>query len=339
LDFPLVALGGGVQNSTHIVPTFHCVVQSTNLNTRVNLTLFTIIAFNARITSMSRVVTSIILLLLAAAIAFAQQRPLITDDVDITPQGAVELGAGVDFFQNVKFPLSGLKGDLTRVGDIRLRTGLASNVEIQIEGTLQNFLAINSQTLPSPIPLNVMGNSTSDFDDFTISTKIKLRNETRNLPALGFKFGFQMPNSDQAKGIGTNQINIFSKILVQKRFGKHAGRTPFANVYGNIGLGIMTAPLASFTQNDVLLYGLAGIFRVTDNINLVSEVNGRVNTRSGTAPLGTESLGQFRVGTQIKASGLRFDTAAVFGLTRFSPRTGITFGVTYQSPQIFTPAK
>ena len=34
----------------------------------------------------------------------------------------------------------------------------------------------------------------------------------------------------------------------------------------------------------------------------------------------------------IKASGLRFDTAAVFGLTRFSPRTGVTFGVTYVSP-------
>ena len=288
---------------------------------------------------MFRVVTTIIFVLLMAALAFGQQRPLITDDVDITPQGAVELGAGVDFFQNVKFPLSGLKGDLTRVGDIRLRTGFASNVEVQIEGTLQNFLAINSQSLPSPIPLNVMGNSTSDFDDFTISTKIKLRNETRNLPALGFKFGFQMPNSDQAKGIGTNQINIFSKILVQKRFGKHAGRVPFANIYGNIGIGIMTAPLASFTQNDVLLYGLAGIFRVNDHINLVSEVNGRLNTRSGAAPLGTESLGQFRIGTQIKASGLRFDTAAAFGLTRFSPRTGITFGVTYQSPQIFTPAK
>jgi hypothetical protein len=251
----------------------------------------------------------------------------------------VEIGVGVDFLQNVKFPLSGLKGDLTRVGDIRVRTGFASNVELQVEGTLRNFLAIDSQTIPSPIPLNISGNSTTDSGDFVISTKIKIRNETRNLPALGVKFGFQMPNSDQARGIGTNQINVFGKVLVQKRFGRHTGRVPFANIYGNIGLGIMTAPLASFTQNDVLLYGLAGIFRLNDHINLVSEVNGRASTRSGTAPIGTESTGQFRVGTQIRASGLRFDTAAVFGLTRFSPKTGITFGVTYQSPQIFTPAK
>lgn len=271
--------------------------------------------------------------------AFAQQRPLITDDIDITPQGAIELSAGVDFLQNAKFPLSGLTGDLTRVGDIRVRQGFASNVELQIEGTLQNFLAINSQTVPSPIPLSVTGNSTSDFDDISISAKIKLLNESNNLPAVGLKFGFQLPNTDQAQGIGTNQINIFSKIIVQKKFGKKAGQSPRANVYGNIGLGIMNAPLANFTQNDVLLYGLAGIFRLNKRVNIVSEVNGRISTRAGDAPLGTESVGHFRVGTQIKASGLRFDTAAIFGLTRFSPRTGVTFGVTYQSPGFFPIAK
>lgn len=268
----------------------------------------------------------------------AQQRPLLTDDVDITPTGSIELGVGVDFLQNAKFPLSGLRGDLTRVGDIRLRTGFASNVELQVEGTLQNFLAINSQG-PSSIPVNIDGNSTSDFDDFTVSAKIKLLNETKNLPAVGFKFGFQMPNTDQARGIGTNQINIFSKLLLQKKFGKRQGRDALANIYGNIGLGIMNAPLANFTQNDVLLYGLAGVFRVNRRINIVSEVNGRLNTRSGIAPIGTESIGQFRIGSQIKASGLRFDTAALFGLTKNSPRTGVVFGVTYQSPSFFPVAK
>jgi hypothetical protein len=270
--------------------------------------------------------------------ALAQQRPLLTEDVDITPAGSVEISAGVDFLQNAKFPLAGLKGDLTRVGDIRIRTGLASNVELQVEGVIQNFLAINSATNPSPIPLNIVGNSTNDFDDFTFSTKVKLLNESKNIPALGLKFGFQMPNSDQARGIGTNQINVFSKILMQKRFGSRAGGTARMNVFGNVGLGIMTAPLERFTQNDVFLYGLAGIYRATDHINIVSEVNGRANTRNN-APLGTESAGQFRIGAQIKASGLRFDSAAIFGLTKYSPRTGITFGVTYTSPNIFTPAQ
>jgi hypothetical protein len=261
---------------------------------------------------------------------------LITDDIDITPAGAIEITAGVDFLQNVKFPLSGLKGDLTRVGDIRIRNGFASNVELQIEGVVQNYLAINSQTVPGPIPLNITGNSTNDFDDITMSAKVLLHRETKNIPALGIKFGYQMPNTDQARGIGTNQINIFSKVIVQKRFGKRPNRAPIANIYGNLGLGIMNSPLATFSQNDVILYGLAGIFGLTDSINIASEVNGRYSSRSGPAPLGTESIGQFRIGTQVKASGLRFDTAAIFGLTRFSPRTGLTFGVTYLSP-VFVP--
>ena len=292
-----------------------------------------------KLKTMNRLFLILSTIILASVSAFAQQRPLLTEDVDITPEGTVEIAAGVDFLQNVKFPLSGLKGDLTRVGDIRVRTGFAPNVEIQIEGVLQNFLAINSQTATSPIPLALDGNSSNDTGDIIISTKIKLRNETKNLPAIGFKFGFEMPNSDQARGIGTNQINIFSKVLLQKRFGRVAGKTPRINVFGNLGLGIMTAPIERFTQNDVFLYGLAGIFKVNERINIVSEVNGRLNTRSGTAPLGTESVGQFRIGTQIRASNLRFDTAAVIGLTKFSPRSGVTFGVTYQSPNIFKPAK
>ncbi len=287
---------------------------------------------------MKRLIICSIILITAASSAFPQQRPLLTDDVDIIPAGSIEIGVGVDFFQNAKFPLSGINGDLTRVGDIRLRTGFASNVELQIEGTLQNYVAINSRSA-SAIPLNVSGNSTNDFDDFTVSAKVKLRNETRLLPAVGLKFGFQMPNTDQARGIGTNQINIFTKILLQKKFGSVVGRTPRVNALGNIGIGIMTAPLERFSQNDVLLYGLAGIYRLTDNVNLLSEVNGRVNTRGGAAPLGTESVGQFRLGTQVRASGLRFDAAAAFGLTRFSPRTGVIFGVTYQTSSIFTPAR
>ncbi len=276
--------------------------------------------------------------MLAFAIpAAAQQRPLLTDDIDITPAGSLEISAGVDFYQDARFPLSGMEGDLTRVGDIRIKTGVAPNVELQIEGVLQNYVSIDSITSPS-IPVNITGNSTHDFGDITVSAKIKLRNETKHLPALGLKFGYELPNTDQAKGIGTNQINIFTKILLQKKFGSFAGGTPRMNLMGNIGIGLMSAPLDRFSQNDVILYGLAGIYRITDHVNIVSEINGRASTRRN-APIGTESLGQLRVGAQFRASGLRFDTAAAFGITKNAPRTGIIFGVTYVSPTIFKPAK
>ena len=279
----------------------------------------------------------LLILLITSVSVFtsAQQRPLLTDDIDTTPQGTINISAGTDFFQNAKFPLSGLTGDLTRIGVIRIRTGYAPNVEVQIEGVVQNYLAVNSRSNNPAIPLSFNGNSTNDFGDITTSIKIRLKNETKHLPGIALKFGFDMPNSDQARGIETNQINIFNKIIVQKTFGKKPGQAPKLKAFGNLGLGIMTAPLGNFSQNDVLLYGLAGIYRLNDRVNLVSEVNGRINTRGRATPLGTESIGQFRFGTQIKASGMRFDAAAIFGLTKFSPRTGITFGVTYQSPTYF----
>nr|MDQ3805716.1 hypothetical protein [Acidobacteriota bacterium] len=144
-----------------------------------------------------------------------------------------------------------------------------------------------------------------------------------------------LPNSNETRGLGLNQTNAFGLILLGKKFGRD-GRL---NTFGNLGVGILTAPTQAFTQNDVLLYGLAGIFRINRQVNLAAEVNGRANTRRGRAPLGTEPLGEFRLGVQVKAVGLRFDAAGIKGLTDFSPRSGVTFGVTYDTPTVFAPAQ
>jgi opacity protein-like surface antigen len=283
---------------------------------------------------------SFLILLLAlacASVASAQQRPLLTEDVDIIETGTVRIEAGIDFLQDAKFPLSGLTGDLTRVGVIGVNVGLAPNVEFQIDGTLQNYLSINSQRVPAPIALNFTPgtNSTNDFGDFTLSTKIKLRAETKRGPSLGFRFGVQLPNSNQRRGLGTNQTNAYGMILAGKKFGRD-GRV---NLFGNLGIGILSAPTIAFTQNDVVLYGFAGIIRLTKQFNFVGEINGRQSTRKGNAPLGTESESEARLGLQIKASGLKFDFAGIAGLSEFSPRSGVTFGVTYDTPSVFTPAK
>ena len=272
----------------------------------------------------------------SAAIAHAQQRPLITEDVDIIPPGSLRIEAGVDFVQKARFPVSGLTGDLTRAGVIGINVGFAPNVEFQIEGVAQNVLSINSRSA-SAIPLNLASNanSTSDIGDFTLWAKIKLRNETRHAPSFGFRFGVQLPNSNQARGIGLNQTNAYGQVLFGKKFGQDAR----VNTFGNLGIGILTAPTSLFSQNDVLTYGLASIVRLNRQFSLAGEVNGRANTRPGSGPLGTESQGEARLGMQIRASGLRFDFAGIKGLTKRSPRSGITVGVTYDTPSIFTPAK
>ena len=165
--------------------------------------------------------------------ASAQQRPLITEDVDIIKPGVIRIESGFEFLQDIKFPLSGLRGDLTKLADTRLSFGLAPNVEFQMEWTVQNFLSIDGRD-PSAIPLRLGANSadTNDVGDVTLWMKIKLRNETRLAPALGFRFGVQLANSNQARGIGTNTTNFYGVVTAGKRFANDK-----LNVFGNIGLG------------------------------------------------------------------------------------------------------
>ena len=275
-------------------------------------------------------------MLTLAVTANAQQRPLITEDVDIIPPGTIRIEAGIDFLQGAKYPVSGLTGDLTRVGVIGVNIGLSPNVEFQIEGVAQNFLSINTRGASGiPLELAPNANSANDTGDFTLATKIKLRTETPHGPSLGFRFGVQLPNSNQGRGIGLNQTNAFGSILVGKKFGRD-GRF---NTFGNLGLAILTAPTQLFTQNDVITYGVAGIFRVNKQFSVAGEVNGRANTRPGNGPLGTESQAEARLGMQIRASGLRFDFAGIKGLTDFTHNSGVTIGVTYDTPSVFAPAK
>ena len=288
-----------------------------------------------RLSTSIRTFAAVLFALLFAAPAPAQQRPLITEDVDIIPPGTVRFQIGIDFMQDAKFPASGLTGDLTRVGVVGVNIGLSPNVQFEIEGVLQNFLSVNNATPNPAIPRTFTNGSTNDTGDFRLATKIKIRNETRRGPSLGFRFGVDLPNSNETRGLGVNQTNAFGTILVGKKFGEDDR----LNLFGNLGIGILTAPTEPFTQNDVLLYGVAGIYRVNRQINLAGEINGRANTRSGRAPLGTESLSEARLGLQVRATGLRFDFAGIAGLNDFSPRTGLTFGVTYDSPTVFAPAK
>ena len=291
----------------------------------------------SRLSKLTRVLFAFAVALALQTVAGAQQRPLITEDVDIIPPGSMRIEAGIDFLQDAKFPASGLTGDLSRIGVIGIHVGLSPNVEFQLEGVAQNFLSINTASPNPAIPRTIApgANSTNGTGDFTLATKIKLRNETRRGPSLGFRFGVELPNSSEGRGIGVNQTNAFGTILVGKKFGRD-GRL---NTFGNLGVGIFTAPTQLFTQNDMLLYGLAGIFRINDQMNLAAEVHGRANTRRGRAPLGTEPYSEARLGLQVKAAGMRFDVGGIAGLTDFSPRSGITFGVTYDTPTVFAPVK
>ncbi len=256
----------------------------------------------------------------AAAPARAQDRPLQTPDADTVAPGVLRVEGGFDFLQSVQYPLSGLSGDETSIGVLDLRMGLARRVEVQLQGTVQNYLQVHNQ-IPAPVTPTLTGNnSTNDVGDFSLWTKLRLRDEHR-APAVAFRFGFLMPNTNQARGIGNNATNVYASVILQKHFGR-------LKAFTNTGLGILQAPNAKFSQNDELIYGGALEYTLTRRVSLVGEVSGQYSSRTLTPALyGTESRGQGRMGLVISAGGFRWDVAAVAGVYPNDPSTGITFGV------------
>jgi hypothetical protein len=252
----------------------------------------------------------------------AQDRPLRTVDAETVPAGTLRSEIGFDFLQDVGFPLSGLRGDETSVAVVDLRMGVGKIVEVEVEGAIQNFLDVKSRGTSFVPNLSLTGlNSTHDTGDFTLATKVRLLKNEGKRPGIAFKFGFIMPNSNQARGIGTNTTNVFALVALEEQIRK-------LSVFGNLGLEILQAPNALFTQNDVLMYGGAFRYPIFRNVNLVGEVNGLYSSRSiNDALIGTQSTGQARVGLQITVAGFTWDIAGVRGLNKFDPSSGFTFGV------------
>lgn len=257
---------------------------------------------------------------LAAVPARAQSFPLRTPDANIVPTGVLRAQGGFEFLQSIDYPLSGLSGDLTSMGDLNLRLGVGQRVEVQLQGTVRNFLQVHSQ-VPAPVtPVLTGANSTNDVGDFSLWTKLLVFREHR-MPAVAFRFGFLMPNTNQARGIGNNATNVYASVILQK----HVHRL---KVFGDAGLGILQSPNAKYSQNDELLYGGAMEYPLNHRLSLVGEVNGRYSSRTLTPALyGTESRAEGRMGLVISGGGFQWDVAAILGVYPNDPSTGFTFGV------------
>ena len=248
----------------------------------------------------------------------AQERPLLTDVPELVGLGAVRLDFGVSFLHRQRYSLSGLEGDLMRLGESSLRLGVGEFAEFQISGVFRDFLAVTRRT-PALIPPAFAGDSTSDFGDLTLGTKLKLVGETGNRPAVSFKFAVQLPNASNESGLGTDETEFYAGILVAKRISR-------ARIVGDLGLAILGSAVQPNSQSDLLTYGFGLIAPVHPKLELVGEIHGR----QGPHRPGNESLSHIRAGARFPAAGLLWDVAAIAGLKHFDPAYGLTVGVTYE---------
>lgn len=262
-----------------------------------------------------------ILLIPAATALFAfqghaQQRPLVTERATTVEEGHLQFDVGFEFLQDAVFPFSGLEGDLTNAGVIGARFGAGSRVEVQVLGTVQKFLNVNGRfEAPGSGNLDFSGNSTSDFGNISLATKVRLSGDQKGKPVFAFRFGVELPNSSTEKGLGTDETNAFVQVLAQHSLNR-------LDLIGNVGMAILGDPVDAGAQDDLLTYGVAAVAKATEKVNILAEIYGR----TGASGIGTEDQSRVRAGLQFKAGGVVWDVAGFWGLEDTDPDSGFIIG-------------
>jgi hypothetical protein len=260
-----------------------------------------------------------------AAPAAAQQRPLTTEDPEPIGAGRLLIETGIDYAHDMQYPVSGLEGNLWRVPTVGVSLGISSIAEFQIDGGPFDHLAITQRNAAAPLsdlPEIAGQTSTHDVEDLVVGTKIRVMPEGVGHPAVAFRVATRLPEAESARGLGLDTTDFSATLLVAKT-------VQSVRVVGNFGGAFLGEPTDGHAQNDVVLYGLSLARALTDRTEVVGEINGRASTRSGTPPPGTEDHSLMKFGGRYTKGSVRFDAAAVFGLTSLDPTIGFTTGVTY----------
>jgi hypothetical protein len=252
--------------------------------------------------------------------AQGQERPFTTDEAEILKTGWVRAEFGVEFLQGQRYSLSGLSGDLMRLGVSSIQVGVGEYAEFEISGVAKDVLSVSSRAAQPPIPATFAGSSTSDFGDLILGTKIKFFGENGLRPAMTFKFAVELPNAKHDSGLGTDETEFYSSLLFKKSFGR-------SQVLADVGLAILGSPVLQGRQTDPLTYSVATIVPVYRNINLVAEISGR---QGPPQRLGNENKSQARAGIRFWTGKIRWDLGAVAGLMHYDPKSGIVVGATYE---------
>lgn len=253
---------------------------------------------------------AIVVILCVALPLTAQQRPLITEDPRLIPNGSVTTELGIGYFERARYPISQLGGNELQFLVNGIHFGLGDRSEFQITGVLHNFVWVHE---------NGTGRR-NDWGDSAVSTKIKLFGEKGLRPIVSFRPTVVLPNSNNDKGLGTDGTHFFGSLL----FGKTLGKT---FLFGNVGLGILDDAVRAAAQQDVLTYGVAAIFPVGNRFSVATEWNGRDNPQTNPTP-GGEDRGQMRLGVRVRLGTSRLDAGITAGLTRWDHRAGLVIGMT-----------
>ncbi|MCG3155817.1 MAG: hypothetical protein DKINENOH_02425 [bacterium] len=234
------------------------------------------------------------------------------------PPAGLHLNLAGEMRSRWRAPLSGLQGRLLRLGVIRLDAGVAEGVVLQVRGAVLQQLAIDTRA-SQPRPGFPAVGTTRDAGDFSVATIMRLAQNAAHTIAFGLRVETRLPNSTQKKGIGTNTTEVFLAALLSQKFSR-------LTLLAETGLGILTAPLETDEQNDVLTYGLAASHDISTRVQIAAEINGYLTTRN-LIPAGTEARGVLRAGGRWRSRHFEVEFSLSRGLTANEGTWGGMVGV------------
>jgi len=270
------------------------------------------------------VLSALLISLFATSRVDAQQRPLVTEDPETIGSGLVLIEAGIDLQRDFLLPASGLTGNLLRLPAMGISFGASSIVEIQVDGAFYNGFSVTDRDPFAPLAflLDFEGDHTSAIEDIVIGTKVRMLSEAPGRPAIGLRFATKLPIASTESGLGLGTTDFHTSLL----FGK---TVQSIRIVGNGGWSILADPTEATEQNHMMTYGLSLARAVAQGVEIVGEVNGRLDVSEGEAPPGADNRGALRFGARFTRGTVRIDGGMIIGLTARDPSIGFTGGFTW----------
>lgn len=263
---------------------------------------------------------STLLLFCSLSLLQAQQHPLPVERVPLLDAGTASFDFGIAHFRHQRFPLSGLTGDLSKFGDIKLAVALSEYAQVEMSGTLLNVLQITRREPAFNSAIVISSNPTADIGDFTFWTKVAVLSEYSSGLGAAIRFGVQLPNASNESGLGVDELNFYSTFLFQKHF---AGLWTL-----NVGLGILGDPTTVSQQHDVFLYGIEYLLPVGSSTFFMAQVLGR----RGHEGIGVHHLSSYKAGLECDLEKIDLSLLAVANDAKYDRSAGVEFTIRYQMP-------
>lgn len=276
--------------------------------------------------------TVVVLALVLSANGFARPGgaevlfPLTTEDARPLRGGLAAASVGVSYFHNLLFPYFTPPGlierqDLVAVPEIGFRIGAGNWVELQASFPMLYLDEVG-----------VSGETNRQYGpgDVSLYTKVRILDDGSRWPALGVRFGTQLPNAIRADRLGTDEMNFIGDVLASYRIGP-------VWTHLNLGMTLLTIPspqpydtFTSEGQDDLFVYHFAAVSPWwgevepgAAQVRLLGEVAGSTGSRFD------NDRADVRAGTQVQWEEAILFAGISTGIVEDSETIGAYVGFSY----------